>query len=226
MRRWRIGVPGVALVALGGLVALAAPPAASAKPFVECDGEAVIVAVKNTSCRVGGTVYRRYMRRCARAEPRRLNCTARGFRCRFKPAPRGSRGPGVAMCSRKRKRVAFVVPGTRGVREAARDGGEPAHHPGRAVAPLKRVHAPRLRRCGSVVIQPQSDSVLFDVRVRGIGCRAARRKLRAWGRNGYRPRTGPRGYRCRAIGQAGPGARNRCRRRGHRLPLITFRSGA
>jgi hypothetical protein len=81
-----------------------------------------------------------------------------------------------------------------------------------------------VRHCGKVVITPNSGDGLTKIRASGISCRSARRKLRAWGKNEYQPTTGPRGYRCRSVGNTVPG-RVKCRRKGHRLPVISFLSG-
>lgn len=91
--------------------------------------------------------------------------------------------------------------------------------------PRNRGH-PRRRRCGSVTITPMSGDVLFDIVTRGVRCRPAKRRLRAWGKNGYRPRGGPRGYRCREIQTFAAGnGRLRCHRNGRRLPVIAFTTG-
>jgi len=76
--------------------------------------------------------------------------------------------------------------------------------------------------CGSLIITPQSDNALLHIRTRGIGCRSARRRLRAWAKHGYRPMTGPRGYRCKMPTPYQEGQRIRCHRKGHRLPVISF----
>lgn len=78
-----------------------------------------------------------------------------------------------------------------------------------------------IHRCGNLIVTPQSDNVLLHIRTRGIGCRAARRKLLAWAKHGYRPQTGPRGYRCKPLRQK---LHTRCHRTGHRLPVIIFES--
>ena len=75
--------------------------------------------------------------------------------------------------------------------------------------------------CGHVVITPRSGDGLSKIKALGISCRAARRKLRAWGKAGYRP-PGPRGYRCRS---KIPPRRSVCRRKGHRRPVISYLSG-
>jgi hypothetical protein len=82
----------------------------------------------------------------------------------------------------------------------------------------------RVHRCGNVVITPNSGNALSDVRASGISCRAARRKLRGWAKNGYRPTAGPRGYRCRSVGETIPG-RVKCKRKGRRRPIISYISG-
>jgi hypothetical protein len=81
-------------------------------------------------------------------------------------------------------------------------------------------------RCGGFIFTPQSDDALFDVRSRGIGCHAVRRALQAWHDNGYQPRSGPTGYRCKVIGKTASGfRRTSCHRKHHRLPSISFSSG-
>jgi hypothetical protein len=75
--------------------------------------------------------------------------------------------------------------------------------------------------CGHVVITPRSGDGLSKIKALGISCRAARRKLRAWGKAGYRS-PGPRGYRCRS---QIPPRRSVCRRKGHRRPVISYISG-
>lgn len=84
----------------------------------------------------------------------------------------------------------------------------------------------KLRSCGSLVFTPHSGDALARIKARGIGCRAARRKLTAWRRNSYRPVKGPRGYRC-DWGPQGPrpAARVHCRRIGASLPVISYTSG-
>ena len=81
----------------------------------------------------------------------------------------------------------------------------------------------RAHNCGDLVFTPQSDDGLYDVRTKNISCRRAKHKLRVWRYDGYRTRTGPRGYRCKNVE---PFARASCRRKGHRLPLISFRVGS
>jgi len=90
------------------------------------------------------------------------------------------------------------------------------------IAKASATAAARTRRCGNLVFTPQSGDVLGSIRARGISCKRARSKLRAWRRNSYRPSSGPRGYRCRG---GGPGKRSTCRRKGRRVPVISFISG-
>ena len=80
----------------------------------------------------------------------------------------------------------------------------------------------RAHSCGDLIFTPRTDDALYDIRTKNISCRRAKHKLRVWHANDYRPRTGPRGYRCKNLE---PSTRATCRRKGHRLPLISFLSG-
>jgi hypothetical protein len=96
----------------------------------------------------------------------------------------------------------------------------------RRVVRIRKASASAAARCGRVTITPMSGDVLTKIKTRGIGCKAARRKLSQWGKAGYRPRPGPRGYRCRTIIKYKVGnTRDRCRRKGRRLPVISFDTG-
>jgi hypothetical protein len=85
---------------------------------------------------------------------------------------------------------------------------------------------PKVRKCRSVVIFPRTDYVLDRVRARGIGCKAARRKLRAWAKGRYGPRRIPPAFRC-SVRKVGLVERQwTCRAgKGHRQKVMTFRTG-
>jgi hypothetical protein len=53
--------------------------------------------------------------------------------------------------------------------------------------------------CRRVQFEPRSDYGLYRIKAKGIFCEAVRRKLFAWKRNGFRPKKGPRGFRCRVV---------------------------
>jgi len=93
-----------------------------------------------------------------------------------------------------------------------------------ATIPLQ---ASKLHRCKSVVITPRSGNQLYGVKARGVSCSKARRALRRWGKNRYRPRTGPRGYRCRTVRRFPAGnVRLRCRAgKGRTSKAIGFNTG-
>lgn len=103
-------------VALGGLTATA--PAAHGATYRSCDGEAVVVAVRSTTCLEGGRVYRSYLKSCV-AKPggtQRLTCRVRSFKCVFKAqtsAPEAVSKTedvvGITTCSRDKRRVVFAV---------------------------------------------------------------------------------------------------------------------
>ncbi len=88
--------------------------------------------------------------------------------------------------------------------------------------PRRRSARAKLHRCGTILFQRGSGEAMIRIVTRGIGCTAARKKLRAWRNNRYRPRTGPRGYRCTG---GGPFSRTTCRRAGRSVPVIAFTSG-
>lgn len=95
-----------------------------------------------------------------------------------------------------------------------------------ALAPTV-VSAAQARRCGDLFFTPNSGDGLFDIKTRGIGCRAARERLREWRTDGYQPRTGPEGFRCRTIRRFNAGnGRERCARHlSGRTQAIYFTSG-
>lgn len=94
------------------------------------------------------------------------------------------------------------------------------------IATGRRTGSTAYHRCGSFTFTPHSDDALLYVRTRGIGCRAARRVLRAWHDNGYLPRSGPAGYRCKVISEETSGfRRTSCHRKHRRIPTISFNSG-
>jgi FlgD Ig-like domain len=55
------------------------------------------------------------------------------------------------------------------------------------------------RSCRTVVITPRSGNALYGIKAKGLFCNRARKTLLAWGRAHYRPRRGPRGYRCHTV---------------------------
>jgi hypothetical protein len=103
-------------VAVGALTAAA--PAAHGATYRSCDGEAVVVAVRSTTCLEGGRVYRSYLTSCV-AKPggtKRLTCRVRNFKCVFKAqssAPKAISKTedvvGFTTCSRDKRRVVFGV---------------------------------------------------------------------------------------------------------------------
>jgi len=78
------------------------------------------------------------------------------------------------------------------------------------------------RGCGAVTITSNSGDVLFAIRAEHISCPRARSTLRNWGKAGYVPRSGPRGWRCRTVKTfvAGNG-RESCRRGRARILFTT-----
>lgn len=68
------------------------------------------------------------------------------------------------------------------------------------------------RRCGPVVITPDSGNALGDAVASHIGCPDARRLLREWALEGYEPRTGPEGFACRTVRRYPAGIRARALR--------------
>jgi hypothetical protein len=122
----------------------------------------------------------------------------RGWRC--------GTGAGGGGCRRGSRRVLYEVV------TASAAGGDPV--------------ARAATHCGRVTITPQSGDVLYNIHARGIGCRSARRALRAWGRNGYQPIGGPRGYRCRTVRTYAAGnSRRLCRASSNRRRVISFDTG-
>lgn len=78
------------------------------------------------------------------------------------------------------------------------------------------------RGCGAVTISANSGDVLFAVRAEHISCSRARSTLRRWGKAGYLPRSGPRGWRCRTVETFVAGnTRKSCRRREARILFTT-----
>jgi hypothetical protein len=108
----------VALIAIAIGASTATAPAAHGATYRSCDGEAVVVAVRSTTCLEGGRVYRSYLKSCV-ASPggtKRLTCRVRKFKCVFKAqssAPEAVSKTedvvGITTCSRDKRRVAFVV---------------------------------------------------------------------------------------------------------------------
>lgn len=106
----------LAAVAIGILTAAA--PAAHGATYRSCDGEAVIVAVRSTTCLEGGRVYRSYVTSCvAKAGgTKRLTCRVRSFKCVFKAQASVPKAVsktedvvGFTTCSRDKRRVVFAV---------------------------------------------------------------------------------------------------------------------
>ncbi|HEX5922297.1 MAG TPA: hypothetical protein VFY45_00590 [Baekduia sp.] len=103
-------------VAVGALTAVA--PAAHGATYRSCDGEAVVVAVRSTTCLEGGRVYRSYLKACV-AKPgdtKRLTCRVRSFKCVFKAQSSVPKAisktedvVGFTTCSRDKRRVVFAV---------------------------------------------------------------------------------------------------------------------
>jgi hypothetical protein len=82
------------------------------------------------------------------------------------------------------------------------------------------------RRCGTIVLTPNSGDGLFDVTAKNVSCRRARKVLGEWARAESAPRW-PEGFRCRVVRRymAGNG-RVRCTRRdGGRTQRIGFTTG-
>ncbi len=85
--------------------------------------------------------------------------------------------------------------------------------------------AARARSCRNVTITPNSGYALVRIRVRGISCKPARRKLLKWAKS-KNPGQSPPGYSCSTVRTYPAGnSRRRCVRKGRKLPVIAFDTG-
>ncbi len=80
-----------------------------------------------------------------------------------------------------------------------------------------RSAASGFRKCGGVIVTPQSDNGFTQIKAKHLRCRKARRIAKHWAKKGYKG-DGPKGWNCRGSGH-GSYYETRCRRHNKRLVM-------